>query len=124
MLLAAGYTASMRMCWGRTGLSLVKQMSTHFVKQGSSILCLAEGTKKVLSQLCFFLSLVNSFEVCVWVFFLFKENFLLCLLSNNERSNRFTSCGGLGALSFALNLSNKDTTPIPHIQGYLHHVLH
>lgn len=73
----------------------------------------------------FFLSLVNSFEVCVWFFFfLFKENFLLCLLSNNERIDRFTSCGGLGALSFALNLSNKDVTPIPHIQGYLHHVLH
>lgn len=56
---------------GQDRLVLVKQMSTRFVKQGSSILCLATGTKKVLSQLWGFVSL-NSFEVaCLVIFFLF-----------------------------------------------------
>lgn len=65
-------------------LVLDKQMSTCFVKQGSCILCPDKGTRKVQSQLYFFVCLVNHSEVMrSGVFFLFKENFLLCLLCNN-----------------------------------------
>lgn len=85
---------------GQASLVLAKQMSTRFVNQGSSVLCLAMGTKKALSQLWGFASLVNSFEVVCLGFLLFKENFLLCLLSNNKRSDKFTSCGVWGLFCF------------------------